>query len=339
MLPFDVIEKQLQDVASSPFWTEGKYVKLFEKEVEKMHEKEAVAMNSCGASLFAVMSALPKKTGRVVVPVNTFYATGGMAREAGWEVVLADASDDFSLSPETIIEAVGSSQVDGVILTHVGGPLATTYREIAALCDQRGWFLVEDAAHAFGTVDATNGLRAGDLGLAAVFSFYPTKSVPAGEGGAVVTSDAALAEHCRIFRNYGKHVVNGVLQYSRGFNLRMDEWTAAVAYTQVLRLGDIIQKRQSDASKIEEMGYPVHPAFKGRSTNWYKYVVKSNAYYGKEAGKIYARSDQLDVAMGFGGSFDLSNAAKIALDHKCVPMGEGLYSDMTLEELQKLLGA
>ena len=84
---------------SSGFSAEGRYTKLLEEEVSAWSDDYAAAVSSCGAGLFAVLRQVKKRSHVAVVPVNTFFATGAMAREAGFKVVGCDCSPKDFVSP------------------------------------------------------------------------------------------------------------------------------------------------------------------------------------------------------------------------------------------------
>src|SRR5439155_24882412 len=109
----------------------------------------------------------------VVVPANTFYATAGAVVHAGGRPVFADCEpSSLSLDPESLKEKL-RPETAAVIVVHIGGLISPRLEEVDAICEAAGVPLVEDAAHAHGS---TLGERsAGSFGLAAAFSFYPTK--------------------------------------------------------------------------------------------------------------------------------------------------------------------
>jgi dTDP-4-amino-4,6-dideoxygalactose transaminase len=331
--PFEHIVGDWQRIAKSGQFTEGKYVHALEDRLSAFYRQEAVALNSCGSALFAAASILGP--GRAIVPSNTFYATGAMMKEAGWEIVLADCGwEGFSLTPQTILEAAerDGGKIDAVVLTHVGGGLAPEYAAIAALCDARGWTLLEDAAHCLAVRD-NQGHAAGDLGTAACFSFYPTKAIPAGDGGALVTKNKALACAVEEFRNYGKRVVDGKITYRRGFNLRMDEWTAAVAVHQFQHWPVIFEARRRVADMLWKVCPPLFDW--GGATCWYKYPVQADFPSVKQAGKIYQRTDQLAHIYGDTGSYPVSE--RIADTHICLPLDETIYAGWSSGQIEQFL--
>jgi dTDP-4-amino-4,6-dideoxygalactose transaminase len=271
------LHKAWDEIADSGFYTEGKYTRLFEEAVEDWCGMHAVAVNSCGSGLFALYRQF--SSGRALVPTNTFFATGAMAREAGHGVKLVDCgAGDFAMGLDEMCQAI-TPEITMVVLTHVGGWLAKDYELIAAYC--------------------------------------------------------ALKE----FRNYGKWAsTTGEIRYNRGrasgFNLRMDEWTAAVAYLQTKRLDDIRQARADAAARLCRV-VPAYPGVPWEDNCWYKYPVEASFPAKKTTGKIYQLADQLQVALSVGGYFP--NAEKLARAHICLPLDEGMYQSMSLEQIMDYL--
>lgn len=328
------------EIADSGMFTEGKYVALLEQAVEEWSGMHAVAVSSAGSGLFALGHLLGVKGHGVMVPANTFYATGAMMDEAGGILTLVDCNrHDFSMSAGALGRMLLTTPMkrgQTVVLTHVGGGLARDYRTIAEMCDRLGVNLVEDAAHALGT-GGDGKLCAGKLGKAAVFSLYPTKAIPAGEGGVVVTRDDALARELRIFRNYGKVQTAAGIVYQRGFNLRMDEWTAAVAWLQFQKRHAIHEERAATAARLAKIA-PCLIDWSEDETNWYKFPVSSTYPATMQAGKIYGLSDQLSRSLvGRAVIPALPNADWVAANHICLPVEADLYKGMTTAEIDKFL--
>jgi dTDP-4-amino-4,6-dideoxygalactose transaminase len=122
--------------------------------------------------------------------------------------------------------------------------------QLAQLAERHGIALVEDAAQAHGA--ALDGRAAGAWGAAGCFSFYPSKNLGAlGDGGAIVTSDAALAEKLRMLRNYG-----GQIKYRHeiaGFNSRLDTLQAAILRVKLPHLDEWNHARRQAAAKLREL--------------------------------------------------------------------------------------
>ncbi|MEO8039884.1 MAG: DegT/DnrJ/EryC1/StrS family aminotransferase, partial [Betaproteobacteria bacterium] len=160
----------------------------------------------------------------VIVPSMTFIATWLAVSETGATPVPVEPTEGgFNIDPAAV-EARITPRTRVILPVHLYGQPADM-AALAAIAGRRGLALVEDAAQAHGA--RYRGRRVGTLGTAAAFSFYPGKNLGAlGDGGAVVTADAALAGRIRRLRNYGserkyRHEVRGV-------NSRLDELQAAI---------------------------------------------------------------------------------------------------------------
>jgi len=321
--------KLFSDVLASGNYSEGGMVAKLEASISSIYDQFAVSFNSAGTALYSVVRVLGCK--KVIVPNNTFFATGGMPKEAGCEVTLADCSrTDLSLSVKSITEVFDNH--DTVILTHVGGGMAHEYEAIAKWCDANGVMLIEDAAHTFGV---TKPHKPGSLSHAAVFSFYPTKAVPVGEGGMVVTRSPELSKDLAMFRNYGKYKSEGAVAYTgAGLNFRMDEWTSAVALHQVGRLGEIMERRGNDAAMLSAIFQPI---VTWEQTNWYKFITLDSI--GREyipvrrTGMVYQRSDQLRNIKGFSTLIEMPESDFVADNYICLPVGEGMYEGMSSDQV------
>jgi perosamine synthetase len=194
------------------------------------------------------------------------------------------------------------------VLVHIGGHLAFESERIARYCRDHGIFLLEDCAHAHGA--GWDGRRPGTFGDAGVYSFYATKTVSTGEGGALVSADEDLLAHARAFRDYGKpdHAVAGL-------NFRMSEFTAALALVQTDRMEEIVTWKNHVAREHLD---PLHPDRlilpEGMVSGLYKYVVFGPIE--RSTGKVYA--DPCHRIMGVHD--DLPNTDWVAGNHWCVPL-------------------
>ena len=138
-------------------------------------------MSSGTSALEIILRALGVAGREVVVPANTFFATAAAVLHAGAHASVRRRRPKpaLALTAETV-EAALTPETAGVIIVHIGGMIAPDVVAIRELCDRRGLFLVEDAAHAHGS--SLGGRSAGTFGVAGTFSFYPTKVITAGEG-------------------------------------------------------------------------------------------------------------------------------------------------------------
>lgn len=170
----------------------------------------------------------------VLLPANTFVATAEAVVLAGARPRFADVDPDtLLLTPETI-EAAVTTATSAVIVVHLYGQLPDM-DAILNCAEQFGLLVIEDAAQAQGATWGSR--RAGSFGAAGCFSFYPGKNLGAfGDAGAVVTSDARLAERLRSMRDHGRtggsHYEHGLL----GTNSRLDALQAVVLEAKLARL-------------------------------------------------------------------------------------------------------
>jgi dTDP-4-amino-4,6-dideoxygalactose transaminase len=204
--------------------------------------RHAVGCGSGADAIALALRALDVGPGdEVVVQANTCFPTAAGVLETGATPVFADV-DDATLN----LDAVGARAAFGprtkaIVATHLYGRCA----DIAGL-RELGVPVVEDAAHAHGAT--FDGRRAGSLGDAAAFSFYPTKNLGAlGDAGAVTTNDAALAERVRALREFGAH----------GTQSRLDTVQAAVLRAKLPHLERWNARRRELAARYRDaLGQP-----------------------------------------------------------------------------------
>jgi dTDP-4-amino-4,6-dideoxygalactose transaminase len=258
MVPFSVPEISDDDVAAvvrvlrSGWLTTGEESKALEEELASyLGAHYVVAVSSCTAALELALRCLGLKPGaRVGVPAWTFVATATSAVHLGATPVLLDVDPDtLNLSPEAL-EAALATGLDAVVPVHFGGvPVA---REIHDLCAAAGVPVVEDAAHALGAFDHRGVLR-GSGSVAACYSFYATKNLTCGEGGAVVTDQPEIAERVMSLRLHGltrdawaryrPGSAGGYDLLEPGIKANLPDILAALARTQ-LRSFDALQARR-----------------------------------------------------------------------------------------------
>ena len=189
----------------------------------------------------------------VIVPANTYIASILAIVNAGLKPILVEPElETYNISPKTIEKHI-SKRTKAILVVHLYGQLCDM-EQINALAAAMGLLVIEDAAQAHGAIEgskfevqSSRFKKAGDLGNAAAFSFYPSKNLGAlGDAGAVTTNDDALAETLKLIRNYGssKKYVNEML----GFNSRLDELQAVFLNIKLKLLDQDNAKRQSIAT-------------------------------------------------------------------------------------------
>jgi len=176
----------------------------------------------------------------VIVPDNTFIGTALAVIHAGYKPVLAKPNLTTYNIDEESIRSVLSPKTRVIITVHMYGKCCDM-DPILKLANQKGIYVIEDAAHAHGAM--YKGRKAGSLGHLAAFSFYPTKLLGClGDGGAITTNDYNLVAKARKYRNYGFVERNN--SELAGFNSRLDELQAAFLSVKLKYLDIIIAHKR-----------------------------------------------------------------------------------------------
>jgi dTDP-4-amino-4,6-dideoxygalactose transaminase len=230
----------------------GEQVEGFESEFAAYcGAAHAVGVASGTDALAIALRAVGVRPGdEVVIPANTCAPTAAGVEAAGAVPVLADVDPDTWLLTAETAAAVVTPRTRALVPVHLYGLCA----DVDAL-RELGLPIVEDSAQAHGA--ELRGRRAGTLGDAAAFSFYPTKNLGAlGDGGAVVTNDAAVAERARALRTYGER--ERYRSEEPGWNSRLDELQAALLRVQLPHLDAWTERRRAIAARYGGDPAPGH---------------------------------------------------------------------------------
>lgn len=226
----------------------GPNVQAFEREfAARMGVRHAIAMNSCTSALEAALSC-GNVTGReVIIPAETFIATGIAVILAGGVPVFAEISEStLCLDLEDVRRRV-TPRTAGVILVHMAGLITPDIIKFRQFCDDNALFLIEDAAHSPGACH--DGQQAGSIGHAGCFSFFPTKVITAGEGGMLTTGDDRIAAYARSYQHRGRDMLSSVERYVLpGRNVRMTELAALLGRVQLSHLDEFLARRREVAA-------------------------------------------------------------------------------------------
>jgi dTDP-4-amino-4,6-dideoxygalactose transaminase len=286
---FDEVEEDLvRQTVRSGWIGQGPLVELFEERLARyLGAEHVVAVSSCTAGLHLALVALGIGQGdEVVTTPFTFVATVNAILHTGATPVFVDIErETLNLAPERVAEAI-TPRTKAIVPVHFGGrPLdLPAFRQLA---DERGVWIVEDAAHAIGAV--ADGQRVGASGhprSLAVFSFYPNKNLASAEGGAISVSDGELAERLRRLRLHGLDVdawkryrdpgYRPSLALEVGFKYNWTDLQAAIALGQLQKLEGLLAVREHLAERLDELlrDLPdLSVVDRGRSDPWWRHAL------------------------------------------------------------------
>ncbi|MGH2914543.1 MAG: DegT/DnrJ/EryC1/StrS family aminotransferase [Solirubrobacteraceae bacterium] len=261
-MPFVALQRQhapIQQELSETFarllessaYTLGAEVEAFESEfAEYCEASHCVGVSSGTAALALALRAAGVGPGdEVIVPAHTFIASALGAVHAGATPVLCEVDDKTGLLDPAAARAAITPRTAAIVAVHLYGQMCDM-DPIGAVARAHGLFVLEDAAQAHGA--RYRGQRAGSLGDAAAFSFYPSKNLGAlGDGGAICTDDDVLAARLRRLRNLGQRSKGDHVEI--GFNERLDGLQAALLRVKLPHLDRWNAARRTHAACYREL--------------------------------------------------------------------------------------
>jgi dTDP-4-amino-4,6-dideoxygalactose transaminase len=347
------IAAAITDILASGMLTLGKHTQAFEAAFGAAHAApNAVAVSSGTAALEIALRAVGVRGREVIVPANTFYATAAAVLQAGGRPVFADIDPaTFSLNRASVAAAL-TSETAAVVHVHIAGLIAPAVEDVRVLCEERGVALVEDAAHAHGSTCADR--FAGSFGVAAGFSFYPTKVVTCGEGGMIATGSQQIADEARIYRDQGKGSFGANHHVRLGYAWRMSELHAVTGLVHLRRMDEFIGRRREVAARYDKelAGLDgLHPLAEppGCRGNIYKYIVLlppgtdraafkqelASRYQVRLSGEVYDLPLHHQPVLADYAGPSLPVAEQMCSRHICLPV----HSDMTDGEVDQVVAA
>ncbi len=251
----------------------GKRVREFESLLcNFVGSQNAVALNSGTSAIHASLLALGIGKGDdVLVPSFTFLATANAVVATGATPVFVDIKkSDYTIDPDDLEKNV-TSRSKAVIPVHLYGHTADM-KTIGEIASKHSLYVVEDACQSLGST--YNGKQTGSIGEIGCFSFYASKVLTSGEGGAIVTNNKELADRIRMIRNHG--MLEGYDTRIFGLNLRMTEISAAIAKVQMRKMKRMLQIRRKNAVMLTKLLRDLDielPKEGGSRYNWYLYTL------------------------------------------------------------------
>ena len=295
----DADRQAVMDVLNTPILSMGRHIIEFESAFcNYTGRAHAIAVNSGTAGLHLCVRAAGIQAGDFVLttPFSFVASSNVLLFEQAIPVfvdidprtgnidpaLIADAASKLQdYLPATVKRTAGSEGLKAILPVDVFGQPADM-DAINAVANQHGVQVIEDSCEALGA--EYNHRQAGTLGDSGVFAFYPNKQITTGEGGMIVTDDAEAADLMRALRNQGRAVGDTWLQHTHlGYNYRLDEMSAALGATQLLRLDELLSKREQVAdwyeSRLSEIPGIELPHIEPSTTrmSWFVYVVRFDA--------------------------------------------------------------
>lgn len=251
-------------VLNSLFLTTGETVEEFEKRFSQyLGCKYTVGVSSCTAALH--LSLLAYGIGpddEVITTPMTFIATANAVIHAGATPVFVDVEPETANINAALIEDAITSRTKAILPVHLYGQMCDMKR-IKEIADKHHLIVIEDSAHA---IEASrDGVRPAELGDAACFSFYATKSITSGEGGAISTNNEGTAEKLKKLRLHGMSK-GAAERYSKRYehwDMEMLGWKCNMSNIQAALLLNQLQNIEKHWRRREQICRMYEDAFKG----------------------------------------------------------------------------
>jgi dTDP-4-amino-4,6-dideoxygalactose transaminase len=249
------VSAAVERVCASQHFVLGSEVEALEREIVAFTGASAAVGCASGtdALWLALLAAEVQPGDAVITTAFSFFASASAIVRAGARPVLVDVNPEtLNLDPDCArarLRAGGSYKIRALLPVHLYGQCAGM-DSLQSIADEFKISLIEDAAQAIGA--KWRGRNAGTVGVAAAFSFYPTKNLSAyGDAGLVTTQDSNMAEHMRRLRNHGSP--RRYHHEEVGWNCRMDEIQAAILRVKLPHLETWNQQRRLRAATYDRL--------------------------------------------------------------------------------------
>ncbi|MCL4492440.1 MAG: DegT/DnrJ/EryC1/StrS family aminotransferase [Nitrospirae bacterium] len=251
--------KNVEEVLRSIFITTGNTVRTFENNLMAYLDiNNVIGLTSCTAALHLCLLAWGIGEGyEVITTPMSFCATSNAILHAGATPVFVDVEEDTGNINAQLIETKITERTKAIIPVHLYGQMCDM-KKIRQIADKYNLIIIEDAAHCIEGI--RDGYRVGQLGDAACFSFYATKNITSGEGGAIATNNSEKAELIRMLRLHGIDR-SAADRYTKkyqhwdmpilGWKYNMDNIQASLLIGQLERI-DVLWKRRDEISRKYE---------------------------------------------------------------------------------------
>jgi dTDP-4-amino-4,6-dideoxygalactose transaminase len=276
------------EALKSDWLTTGPLVEEFEAALEKVAGAPCISVSSGTAALHCAYAAIGLQSGdEVITPPITFIATQAAAALFGATIVFADVQLDTAIIDPQAVEAAITPRTKAIVAVDYAGRPADL-DELRGIADRHGIYLIEDASHSIGSI--YRGRPVGSIADITTFSFFPTKNLTTGEGGAIASIHPELLERAKRFSRQGlvrnpsefKITDQGPWHqevHEFGLNYRLPDILCALGVSQLKRLEDFKAKKRSifqsyldQLSNINDIELPSEPT--DMSINWHLFPAR-----------------------------------------------------------------
>lgn len=299
------IDEAIDQVISETAFIGGKYVEDFEREFSELYGvKHCIGVGNGTDSLYIIMKMLGIGSGdEVITTAHSWISSSETISQTGAKVVFVDTDSEHFVINTELIESKITSKTKAIMPVHLYGQMCEMDK-LEAICKKHGLYLIEDCAQSH--FSAWKGKRAGTIGIAGSFSFYPGKNLGAyGDAGCIITNDDDLAIKCKMYARHGglkkhQHVMEGI-------NSRLDGLQAAILSVKLKHILNWTELRISNAAYYDEIlkGIPqisLPRKYPNTKHTYHLYVIKAE---NRDGLGVFLKSKGIETAIHYPISLPL----------------------------------
>lgn len=346
MIPYGRHSVDEQDIAAvvsslrSDWLTTGPLVEVFERNLQEVVGSPTISVSSGTAALHSAYAAIGLGAGdEVITPPITFVATQATAAMFGAKIVFCDVSLETGNIDSRQVEQLITKKTKALVaVDYAGHPCDMD--ELRQIADRHGVYLIEDAAHSIGSTYKKRPV--GSLADLTTFSFYPTKNMTTGEGGAVASPNPELLLRAQRFARQGLIRENDNFKldldgpwhqevHEFGLNYRLPDVLCALGISQLSKLHSIKQRRRSIFNLYRELLAGIHqitlPVEKQYvNSNWHLYPLRVQANQ-RRALFEFLRKSGFGVQVNYIPAYRHPAFSEYRIDKNRFPNSERFYSE------------
>ena len=255
VVDIDIKELEIEavkKVVESRFLIEGKNARSFEEKFSNFTGSKftTTVVNGTAALHLALVALDIGPKDEVITTPYTFIASSNTILHSGAVPIFVDVdSETYNINPEKIEEKI-TKNTKAIMPVHIfGNPC--DMKVLADIAEDHELVIIEDCAQSHGAL--IDGKHVGNFGDIGCYSFYGTKNLIGGEGGAITTNNEELFEKIKSIKNHGRSPSGGYAHYLIGYNYRMTDMTAAIMNVQMDRAEEILSKRHHNGDKYRKL--------------------------------------------------------------------------------------